>query len=223
MKSLSVVSRCAVLWLITLVLPASQAPAASRNDNGYPRLMQGPMVGTVTPTEAHIWLRTTGEYTVSIEYGTDFELRSVASTQPVVARKASDYTLVVTISGLEPATEYFYRVLVNGKGDKYLEEFPPFRFKTAPAAGASASFRIAFGSCPKFQDDRVQPIWPVISRFEPDLFLWIGDNIYGDTLDPDILREEYRRQLDVPGLQPLLHNTPHLAVWDDHDLSLIHI
>jgi len=220
MRCLSVVPRCAFLWLIALVLLTSQAPAASRNDNGYPRLMQGPMVGTVTPTEAHIWLRTTGEYTVAIEYGTDFELRSAASTEPVVARKASDYTLVVTITGLEPATEYFYRVLVNGAGDKYLEEFPPFRFKTAPADGSGASFRIAFGSCPKFQDDRVQPIWPVISRFEPDLFFWIGDNIYGDTLDPDILREEYRRQRDVPGLQPLLHNTSHLAVWDDHDFAL---
>ena len=58
----------------------------------------------------------------------------------------------------------------------------------------TADLRIAFGSCPKWQDDRVQPIWPWVVHHEPDIFFWIGDNIYGDTLDPDILREEYRRQ-----------------------------
>jgi alkaline phosphatase D len=182
--------------------------------------MQGPMVGTVTEDDTQIWLRLSGEYTVVIEYGTDFEMTAFESSRPIVSKKASDYTIIVTLVGLEPATEYFYRVLVNGEGDKYLKEHPPFRFKTAPHKGSAASFRIAYGSCPKFQDDRVQPIWPVVSELEPDLFFWIGDNIYGDTLDPDILREEYRRQRDVHGLQPLLHNTSHLAVWDDHDFAL---
>ena len=186
---------------------ASVATAASRDDDGYPRLMQGPMVGAVSPTGVKIWARTTGEYSVSIQNATDFEINGARTTEAVVARKANDYVVVVTIDGLEPATDYFYRVLVEGEGDKYLKEYPAFRFTTAPPEGAATSFRVAFGSCPKFQDDRVQPIWQVISGFEPDLFFWIGDNIYGDTLDPDILREEYRRQRDVHGLQPLLHNT----------------
>jgi len=199
---------------------ASTGAAAGRDEDGYPRLMQGPMVGAVSPTSAMIWLRTSGEYDISIQYATNFEMRSAATTDTVKSSKADDYTLVITIDNLEPATEYFYRVLVNGEGDKYLKEFPAFRFATAPLKGVATNFRVAYGSCPKFQDDRVQPIWPVISGFEPDLFFWIGDNIYGDTLDPDILREEYRRQRDVHGLQPLLHNTPHLAVWDDHDFAL---
>jgi len=209
-----------IILLLLCVAFASPTVAAGRNDEGYPRLMQGPMVGAVSPSEARIWARTTGEYSVAIQFATDWEMKSAKTTAAVVASKANDYVVVVTLTDLAPATEYFYRVLVNGEGDKYLSEYPAFRFTTAPPKGTPASFRIAFGSCPKFQDDRVQPIWPVISSFEPDLFFWIGDNIYGDTLDPDILREEYRRQRDVPGLQPLLHNTPHLAVWDDHDFAL---
>jgi alkaline phosphatase D len=208
-----------VLTLCVLVV-VSWAQAAGRNDEGYPRVMQGPMVGTVTEHGALVWLRLSGEYPVVLEYGTDFALTSFHSSAPIVSRKSNDYTIVVALEGLEPTTEYFYRVLVNGEGDKYLKEFPPFRFKTAPKTGTATSFRVAFGSCPKFQDDRVQPIWPVISELQADLFLWIGDNIYGDSLDPDILREEYRRQRDVPGLQPLLRNTSHLAVWDDHDFAL---
>jgi alkaline phosphatase D len=212
--------RATIVVALVLLLPSAAASAAERNDEGYPRVMQGPMVGSVSDRGVLIWLRTSGEYQVVIEYGTDFEMTSAKATKPLVSRKSDDYTLVIRIESLEPATEYFYRILVNEAGDKYLKELPAFRFKTAPITGSNASFRVAFGSCPKFQDDRVQPIWPVISGFEPDLFFWIGDNIYGDALDPDILREEYRRQRDVHGLQPLLHNVSHLAIWDDHDFAL---
>jgi alkaline phosphatase D len=220
MISQSTTNLAATILVAVGVIGATVGVAADRNDEGYPRLMQGPMVGAVSPTEAKIWARTTGEYAVTIQYAPDFEMNSAKTTDPVIARKANDYVVVVTLHGLVPNTEYFYKVLVNGEGDKYLSEYPAFRFTTAPPEGTAHTFRVAFGSCPKFQDDRVQPIWPVISQFEPDLFFWIGDNIYGDSLDPDILREEYRRQRDVHGLQPLLHNTPHLAVWDDHDFAL---
>ena len=64
------------------------------------------------------------------------------------------------------------------------------------------------------------PIWPWVNHYEPDILLWIGDNVYSDALDPDIIREEYRRQRDIPALQPILHNTSHLAIWDDHDFGL---
>jgi alkaline phosphatase D len=205
--------------LMTLLHPF-WTEAAGRNDEGYPRLMQGPMVGAVNEHSAKIWLRTSGEYAVSLEVATDFEMRSARRTEPITARKANDYVAVVTIEGLEPATGYFYRVLVNGKDDRYLKEYPPFRFMTAPTDGEPVSFRVAFGSCPKFQDDRIQPIWTHVAHYQPDLFFWIGDNIYGDTLDPDILREEYRRQRDVPGVLPVMRNISNLAVWDDHDFAL---
>ena len=56
---------------VSLLLPTLVAEA-DRDDDGYPRLMQGPMVGAVTPTQAKIWARTTGEYSVSSEYATNF-------------------------------------------------------------------------------------------------------------------------------------------------------
>ena len=96
----------------------------------------------------------------------------------------------------------------------------PFGSRPRRPAGEAADLRIVFGSCPKWQDDRVQPIWPWVTHHEPDIFFWIGDNVYADTLDPDILREEYRRQREVAGLQPVIHNISNLAVWDDHDFGL---
>lgn len=30
----------------------------------------------------------------------------------------------------------------------------------------------------------VQPIWTAINKFDPQLFIWLGDNIYGDNKRP---------------------------------------
>ena len=66
----------------------------------------------------------------------------------------------------------------------------------------------------------IQPIWYQIREADPDLFFWLGDNIYGDTLHSQFLAELYRRQRNVASLQPVLRNIPNLAIWDDHDYAL---
>ena len=38
--------------------------------------------------------------------------------------------------------------------------------------------RIAFGSC--CDQDKPQPIWDAIIETQPELFIFLGDNIYGD-------------------------------------------
>ncbi|MEM1358390.1 MAG: hypothetical protein AAGF89_09335, partial [Bacteroidota bacterium] len=42
-------------------------------------------------------------------------------------------------------------------------------------------FVIAFGSCNNQR--RAQDYWPVIGEKKPDVWLWLGDNIYSDTDD----------------------------------------
>jgi alkaline phosphatase D len=178
------------------------------------------MLGVVEPDGFRVWVRTSGDYSVSVEWGTTFDLRSSIQTEPALARASDDYTVTIPVEGLQPNTEYFYRILVNGEPDRYLEKHPPFRVRTAPEPGTAQDFRVAFGSCPRFQDDRVQPIWSTVLGLEPDLFFWIGDNIYGDSTQPHVLQEEYRRQRDVAGLQPVLRGISHLAIWDDHDYGM---
>ena len=56
------------LLLVSLGLALNATPAG-RDDDGYPRLMQGPMVGAVTDSEAKIWVRTSGAFEVSVEPG----------------------------------------------------------------------------------------------------------------------------------------------------------
>lgn len=75
--------------------------------------------------------------------------------------------------------------------------------------------RIAFGSCAK--EDRPQPIWDAIVAQKPELFLFIGDNIYADTEDMQVMRTKYGLLAAQPGFQALRATCPVLATWDDHD------
>jgi len=75
--------------------------------------------------------------------------------------------------------------------------------------------RIAFGSCA--DQDRPQPILKQVVEREPDLFIYLGDNIYGDTEDLEVLKAKYQTLADKPEFQALRSAMPTLAVWDDHD------
>jgi alkaline phosphatase D len=83
-----------------------------------------------------------------------------------------------------------------------------------PAAGRTIT-RIGFGSCAK--QDKPQPIWDAINALEPELFIFLGDNIYGDTLDMAELSAKYDMLGAIPGFRRLRERTQVLAIWDDHD------
>jgi len=78
--------------------------------------------------------------------------------------------------------------------------------------------RISFGSCA--DQERPQPILRQVVEREPDLFVYLGDNIYGDTEDMQVLRDKYRQLADKPEFQALRRACPTLAIWDDHDYGV---
>jgi alkaline phosphatase D len=92
-------------------------------------------------------------------------------------------------------------------------------FGTARAEAADEKIisRIGFGSCA--HQDRPQPIWEAVLASKPDVFLLIGDNIYGDTRDMAVLRKKYAQEAAVPGLIKLRAAVPVLGTWDDHDFG----
>lgn len=78
--------------------------------------------------------------------------------------------------------------------------------------------RIAFGSCNS--QDKPQDIWTAIIKEKPELFIFLGDNIYGDTQNMKVLQEKYDKLLAKPGYIELKKNTKVLATWDDHDYGV---
>ncbi len=92
---------------------------------------------------------------------------------------------------------------------------------SSPPGVPSASMRlsrIAFGSCAV--EDQPQPIWTSILAADPRLFLFIGDNIYGDTEDMAEMRDKYRQLAAIPQFRRFRARVPILATWDDHDFGL---
>jgi len=87
----------------------------------------------------------------------------------------------------------------------------------APAVNPLIS-RIALGSC--MNQDRPVPVLGTVREWKPELFIWLGDNIYGDTEDMAVLEAKYRQLGEKPLFAALRGEVPMVATWDDHDYGV---
>ncbi|KAJ7523524.1 hypothetical protein O6H91_18G052800 [Diphasiastrum complanatum] len=102
--------------------------------------------------------------------------------------------------------------------------------------------RIAFGSCSN--QSAPQPIWTAILDFRPQLFIWLGDNIYADSKRPmkffgkertagpwknvprfipateEEMAKMYNEARNIPGYLELKKTAQVIGTWDDHDYGL---
>ena len=101
----------------------------------------------------------------------------------------------------------------------------PARASVAPPPPEDAVIdTLAFGSCAR--QDKPQPIWDEIAAHEPDVFLFIGDNMYAD-LDRGrrgvTLADVAHTYVELSNVEPFARfrqGVPILATWDDHDYGL---
>ena len=82
--------------------------------------------------------------------------------------------------------------------------------------------KIAFGSCA--MQFKPQPIWDSIARQKPDLFLFLGDNIYGDydgenafTPTAETLERDWQLLANETHFRAFRKQVPIMATWDNHD------
>ncbi len=78
--------------------------------------------------------------------------------------------------------------------------------------------RIAFGSCNK--QNLPQTIWPAITRSAPDLWVWMGDNVYADATELAKIEATYAVLLANPSYSAFRAATPIVGTWDDHDYGV---
>jgi len=76
----------------------------------------------------------------------------------------------------------------------------------------------AIGSCNK--QNKKQPLWKTITLSHPQLFLWLGDIVYGNSADHLVVRKKYLKQFNRAGYQRFAKATPILGIWDDHDFGM---
>lgn len=85
-----------------------------------------------------------------------------------------------------------------------------------------ALLRVAFGSCNK--QDKDQSYWDAVEARQPDVWVWAGDIIYGDTNNKQELQRKYSAFKKSPRYARFLESCRAsgckvVGVWDDHDFG----
>ncbi len=84
-------------------------------------------------------------------------------------------------------------------------------------ASARKITRLAYGSCANQR--KPQPIWDAVLAAKPDLFVFLGDNVYIDSRDIADYPKAYAAFAAIAGFQKLRATVPIVAAWDDHDFG----
>ena len=80
------------------------------------------------------------------------------------------------------------------------------------------SVKIGLGSC--LDQDYPQPIWQSIKKEDLNYFIFLGDNVYGDTRYGSLrkMKSAYDKQKKV--LPDFLNDISIFSIWDDHDFGI---
>mgnify|MGYP001594273284 CR=1 FL=1 len=230
----------------------SGSPFAETASASINLLPQGIAMGDVTSKSALLWLRTDGPMMVQIEWAPvaawDTLSKMATAVAPVArsplftAGSESDFTLVVPLEGLTPATRYRFYVSVGTKGSEGTSTEARVaargEFTTLPDTMSHAPVTFAWsgdlggqGRCRRGAAG--YPIFDVMRAQQLDFFLFLGDTIYGDELCPSPpnepgadfrattlaeYRARHRYQRGAEALRRFLETTPVYAIWDDHEV-----
>jgi len=179
-------------------------------------ILHGPMI-SVTDTQARCWLRTASEIQVG------WRIYEVASGNgPATFRKAglgetnakNDFTTVLSLAGLKPATRYEYRLRTSADDNESVG-----RFTTFPTQGKPAQFAVGFGGGAGYTP-QYERMWNTITSRHFTAFLFLGDNVYIDhPTRQAVQRYCYYRRQSRPEFRKFVAGTPIYAIWDDHDFT----
>lgn len=222
--------------LLLVVQPTVFAESAAAQPAAQPAALRaGPMPSGVAPTRAVLWVQTTAAARLFVEYRTvpaDSQRHWQRSAYGIpagewqrsaeVATAGPDFSASLPLAGLRPATRYAYRLLLDGRA------VPTGigSFCTAPPDSAGgADLTLALGSCAFVADPYPAEGYGIFRRIldqQPDVMLWLGDNVYlwGDEwASAAAAARRYAHTRALPDLQPLLRGANHAAIWDDHDFG----
>jgi phosphodiesterase/alkaline phosphatase D-like protein len=191
----------------------------------YPQVL-GPFVGAVDQTSAVFIVKLAEPGEVRIDLFAGNEKANIISSESVSPGEDEFLYAKISITGLEPDTEYFYRAVVNGKTAERVHSF-----RTFPEENRR-SFSFAFGSCQQSFFNISNPIlFPVIAMDTASFFIHLGDWTYPDTTERkygyrfnsrfDLLELSYqsRYDYDYPFAREVLSRMPIMYVYDDHDFA----
>jgi alkaline phosphatase D len=178
-------------------------------------LVHGPMVGHVTDSSAHIWVRTAAAAPVQVMASESPTMDGAIRSAEVMTAAKGDFAAALALEGLKPDTPYHYDVCVAGK--RALKQ--PATFRTFPKAGARARFDVLFGGGAGFTP-KFERMWDTLADRKALAMLWLGDNVYIDApTSREMNRYCYYRRQSRPEFRRLVAATANYAIYDDHDFG----
>jgi alkaline phosphatase D len=179
--------------------------------SAHSQLISGPMVGHTTPTTAQVWAHAGSGKTVEIVYGRVNAAPAQLITRSMPPRSTNNFTSLIELTGLIPATAYQYEIRVNGI------KAEDGSFITAPALNKATKFSYFVASCMHHNIYPEQPAWTAVQTQNPAFNLLIGDNVYANTTDYNGIWRVSMLQRGIPNFATVLTEAPTYATWDDHD------
>jgi alkaline phosphatase D len=170
---------------------------------------------------------------VEWEVASDEAMTTIVQRGTVMAEAAWAHSVHVEVTGLDPATWYWYRFRAGGT------ETEIGRTRTAPAADSAVDrLRFAFASCQRW-DVGLYTAYRDMATQDIDLVVHLGDYIYeSQHSSRDFLREgdfpvsallevrnleSYRARYALykldPDLQAAHLRAPWIVTWDDHEVN----
>jgi alkaline phosphatase D len=188
------------------------------------------MVGYSTMLEVKVWVQTNNFAHTVLVYWPESNKSDKHISTPVLTRKDQAYVAHLIADEVEPGTKYGYDILINGES---IDVPYPLKFETQELwqwRRDASDFSFLAGSCFYVNETKYDrpgtpygsghEILDAMAEEEVNFMLWLGDNTYLREVDWNswtgiIHRNTHTRS--YPGLQPLLGDIHHYAIWDDHD------
>jgi alkaline phosphatase D len=221
-------------WALVVGLMLPSAAAADPSQFAY-----GVAAGEVKPSSAMLWTRSAPGGAITLKVSRVGALATCSAAprsvppgahvlrKTLTARAAADKTVRSTVTGLHPATRYFYRFCGGGAASRLGQ------FTTAPERTADVPIRFGLSGD---ADGAINPATglPAYNGFEVyrrmavennDFNVNLGDVMYSDSavagVPPALSLADkwgkYRLNLSYPNLRRLRSSAGLYSHWDDHE------
>jgi alkaline phosphatase D len=190
--------------------------------------------GEPAPDSVTLWTRIPAAFqlssnivvTCTVATASDFNPSSVVGRFRHETSIASDFTVRLRATGLNPGAIYFYR-FTSDTGFTSVTG----RTKTAPLPSSAEPIKFAVVSCQNFTEGYFLP-YNAISAGTFDFILHLGDFIYekgssgvrndtiggGEATTLEHYRQKYKLYLTDPYLKEARRLFPFIHLWDDHEV-----
>ncbi len=215
--------------LIRCIAASAAGDADLGADTAYPLPDAAPFsfgvaAGDPTNTSFIAWTRTDGAGTVGLEVATDEAFSNIVfSNASLTPDPAADNTVKAEVTGLPAGTasaQYFYRFTQGG------DTSATGSVRTAPAPGSTAPVRFVWtGDANAYF--KPYTVLDGILRDDPEVWLFIGDTIYGDdprsgsgvAMTRSDYHAKYRENRSDRSTRNIMAKFGTIAMWDDHEVT----